>query len=628
MNWKKLLAASVLLGSLLFPATALAQLTPTGSACPYMAPGAILTAAQWNYCFQIKQDNLNFTPFNSTGGTFSGPVVTFTPTAAGAGFNLPEGVSPGAPNNGDLWTTSLGLFVQINGATIGPLVSTSSANVASVSNSDGTITFSPTTGAVVGSLNLSHANTWGAVQTFPSSDLAIKGSSTGVTSLASANASGTNYVATLPATTDTIAVLGTNQTFSATENFTGTFQVGGNTMTFPATAQTLAGLGTVQSWTALQTFGNQDLAIKGSSTGITTLESANVGGTNFTLILPATNDTFAVLGTNQTFSATETITGTLNISTGIFQVGGNTMTFPATAQTLAGLSTAQTWGAVQTFPTSDIAIKGTSTGVTNLASANSGASNFTATLQALTGTICVTGQCPGSSTNDSANAGNIGEFFQMNSNQASFTGTTITDASPGVVTWSGNTITVGSAVYFSSLTGAAGLSTNTTYYVCSGNFTAGTSFALSTSVTNALAGTCINTTSAGTAFTIKSQTYQLSSTVAADIGGLSLTAGDWDVWGAVCWLPNATTVVTNEEVWLNTVSTTAPTYNGGNTNWTPMPATGFEGAGTSGTYCTPIGPSRFSLSATTTIYLDGDTTFSGGGDTVFASGWLDARRAR
>lgn len=40
------------------------------------------------------------------------------------------------------------------------------ATVASVSNSDGTLTITPTTGAVVASLALSHANTWTANQTF------------------------------------------------------------------------------------------------------------------------------------------------------------------------------------------------------------------------------------------------------------------------------------------------------------------------------------------------------------------------------------------------------------------------------------------------------------------------------
>jgi hypothetical protein len=43
--------------------------------------------------------------------------------------------------------------------------------VTSVSNSDGSLTISPTTGVVIGSLNVAHANTWSAVQTFNSADL-------------------------------------------------------------------------------------------------------------------------------------------------------------------------------------------------------------------------------------------------------------------------------------------------------------------------------------------------------------------------------------------------------------------------------------------------------------------------
>jgi hypothetical protein len=43
--------------------------------------------------------------------------------------------------------------------------------VSSVSNSDGTLTISPTTGAVVASLNLSHSNTWLATQTYQDNSL-------------------------------------------------------------------------------------------------------------------------------------------------------------------------------------------------------------------------------------------------------------------------------------------------------------------------------------------------------------------------------------------------------------------------------------------------------------------------
>jgi hypothetical protein len=49
----------------------------------------------------------------------------------------------------------------------------SSSGATSVSNSDGTLTITPTTGAVVASLALGHANTWTALQTFPASGINI-----------------------------------------------------------------------------------------------------------------------------------------------------------------------------------------------------------------------------------------------------------------------------------------------------------------------------------------------------------------------------------------------------------------------------------------------------------------------
>jgi hypothetical protein len=42
-------------------------------------------------------------------------------TAGAASTRLPHGTVPSAPVNGDLWTTSAGLFVRINGLTVGPL---------------------------------------------------------------------------------------------------------------------------------------------------------------------------------------------------------------------------------------------------------------------------------------------------------------------------------------------------------------------------------------------------------------------------------------------------------------------------------------------------------------------------
>lgn len=56
---------------------------------------------------------------------------------------------------------SIGTGLQLSGGTL-----TSTAAITSVSNSDGSLTISPTTGAVVASLNVAHTNTWTASQSF------------------------------------------------------------------------------------------------------------------------------------------------------------------------------------------------------------------------------------------------------------------------------------------------------------------------------------------------------------------------------------------------------------------------------------------------------------------------------
>lgn len=42
-------------------------------------------------------------------------------TTSIASANLPHGTAPSAPTDGDMWTTTAGLFVRINGVTVGPL---------------------------------------------------------------------------------------------------------------------------------------------------------------------------------------------------------------------------------------------------------------------------------------------------------------------------------------------------------------------------------------------------------------------------------------------------------------------------------------------------------------------------
>lgn len=54
--------------------------------------------------------------------TTAGLALTAASATGGAGFRLPHGAAPTAPVDGDVWTTSAGgMYVQINGVTVGPL---------------------------------------------------------------------------------------------------------------------------------------------------------------------------------------------------------------------------------------------------------------------------------------------------------------------------------------------------------------------------------------------------------------------------------------------------------------------------------------------------------------------------
>lgn len=49
--------------------------------------------------------------------THTAPILSAASTSSAAGLNLAPGTAPSSPNNGDIWTTSSGLFAEINGAT-------------------------------------------------------------------------------------------------------------------------------------------------------------------------------------------------------------------------------------------------------------------------------------------------------------------------------------------------------------------------------------------------------------------------------------------------------------------------------------------------------------------------------
>jgi hypothetical protein len=96
------------------------------------------------------------------GGTsnFAGLVQTVATATGGAGLNLPQGTAPTSPNNGDVWTTSAGLYVQIAGTTVGPLAAaTAVAITGSIASTQ--VAFGSGTSAIQGSSTLTYSATAG-----------------------------------------------------------------------------------------------------------------------------------------------------------------------------------------------------------------------------------------------------------------------------------------------------------------------------------------------------------------------------------------------------------------------------------------------------------------------------------
>lgn len=149
-----------------------------------------------------------------------------------------------------------------------------------ISNSDGTLTISPTFGNVTASLDLSHANTWTGVQTFGNGNLALAGSTSGTTLLeASAAASGT---ITFPAATGTAALLSLAQTWTAVQTF-------GNDISFGGAQLNVSSLATND---LLQYNGTNWVNVSTSTLGVNVKEVGNASETELTTTSATTVATF------------------------------------------------------------------------------------------------------------------------------------------------------------------------------------------------------------------------------------------------------------------------------------------------------------------------------------------------
>lgn len=63
------------------------------------------------------------------GSTMTGTLVLPAATTSISSMRLPHGSAPSAPTNGDIWTTTSGVYARINGSTVGPFIDSATAVV-------------------------------------------------------------------------------------------------------------------------------------------------------------------------------------------------------------------------------------------------------------------------------------------------------------------------------------------------------------------------------------------------------------------------------------------------------------------------------------------------------------------
>ena len=113
----------------------------------------------------------------------------------------------------------------------------------------------------------------------------------------------------------------------------------------------------------------------------------------------------------------------------------------------------------------------------------------------------------------------------------------------------------------------------------------------------------------------------LTTNIPANVTSISLTAGDWDVWGSVSFSDAASTTRTYKLAWISTISASFP---GGATTVTDTNPSSLPLGGVDNTYTVPT--QRISIASTTTVYLSAQAGFAV--STSKAYGAIEARRAR
>lgn len=116
----------------------------------------------------------------------------------------------------------------------------------------------------------------------------------------------------------------------------------------------------------------------------------------------------------------------------------------------------------------------------------------------------------------------------------------------------------------------------------------------------------------------------LTTATPANITSITLTAGDWNVWGEILYTPSVTAVATR---YIAAISTTTGAFDPGPNGGAELELNGITFSAGASQILT-AGFRTYQVATTLVIYLVAKATYSGAGSTMSAYGFMGARRVR